>query len=144
MDLSPLLFAIYLNDFENHVSQYYNGLELLSNEANDRFGNGDFEVQLRLYLLLYADNTVILSENPKELQLSLNAVKTYCTKQHNTVNPNKTKIVIFSRGKVRKYPVFTFGDDHIEVVSDYVYLGTTFNYNGQFKKAICKQRRILC
>lgn len=80
MDLSPLLFAIYLNDFGNHVSQYYNGLELLSNEVNDRFGNGDFEVQLRLYLLLYADNTVILSETPKELQLSLNAVKTYCTK----------------------------------------------------------------
>ena len=44
MDLSPLLFAIYLNDFENHVSQYFNGLELLSNEVNDRFGNGDFEV----------------------------------------------------------------------------------------------------
>lgn len=58
---------------------------------------------------------------------------------HLTVNTNKTKIVIFSKGKVKKYPVFRFGDTEIDVISDYVYLGTTFNFNNSFNKAICKQ-----
>ena len=50
-----------------------------------------------------------------------------------------TKIVIFSRGKVRKAPTFLFGGDEICVCDDYVYLGTTFNYNNSLKKAINKQ-----
>ena len=47
--------------------------------------------------------------------------------------------MIFSRGKVRKYPVFKYGNGIINVVHDFVYLGVKFNYNGNFKKAISKQ-----
>ena len=46
---------------------------------------------------------------------------------------------MFSQGKVKKHPVFLFGNDQLDVVSDYVYLGTKFNYNGSFNKAIAKQ-----
>ena len=38
-----------------------------------------------------------------------------------------TKVVVFSRGKI------------VEVVDEYVYLGTTFNYNNKFRKAQVKQ-----
>ena len=38
-----------------------------------------------------------------------------------TVNTEE-KIVIFSRGKVRKYPIFKFDDSNIGVVQDYVHL----------------------
>ena len=48
------------------------------------------------------------------------------------MNTTKTKIVIFSRGKVRRYPYFVFGTDTIDVVDDYVYLGVKLNYNGGF------------
>ena len=51
----------------------------------------------------------------------------------------KTKIVIFSRGKVRRYPDFVFGSDKLDVVDEYVYLGVKFNYNGKYKKMIQKQ-----
>ena len=88
---------------------------------------------------MYADDTIILSENEAQLQLSLNVVHTYCTQWKLTVNTDKTKIIIFSRGKVRKFPVFSFGENNISVVSDYVYLGVTFNYNNKFAKAIKKQ-----
>jgi len=40
---------------------------------------------------------------------------------------------------VRRYPVFTFGNSELQVVDDYTYLGTVFNYNGRFNKAITKQ-----
>jgi hypothetical protein len=56
-----------------------------------------------------------------------------------SVNSSKTKIVIFSRGKVRNKPNFYFGNDLIEICDDYTYLGVIFNYNGKFKKAINKQ-----
>lgn len=45
-----------------------------------------------------------------------------------TVNTDKTKIVIFSHAKVREYPDFMFVSDKIEVVDEYVYLGTAKEY----------------
>ena len=69
----------------------------------------------------------------------IDAFNKYCKKWSLKVNINKTKVVIFSRGKIRKLPVFRFGNDILKIVDDYVYLGTTFNYNHHFKKAQNKQ-----
>ena len=46
---------------------------------------------------------------------------------------------MFSRGKVNRYPIFSYGDDIIEVVSEYVYPSVTINYNNEFVKAMRKQ-----
>ena len=40
---------------------------------------------------------------------------------------------------VRKYPSFQYGNDSIEVVSDYVYLGVKMACNNKFSKAMKKQ-----
>ena len=48
-------------------------------------------------------------------------------------------VVIFSRGKVRRYPDFVFGSDKLDVVDEYVYLCVKLNYNGKYKKMIQKQ-----
>ena len=56
-----------------------------------------------------------------------------------SVNIAKSKIIVFSRGKVRRFSSFKYGFDVIEVVSDYVYLGITMNYNNKFDKAMKKQ-----
>ena len=49
------------------------------------------------------------------------------------------KIIVFSRGKVRRIPTFHNSTHVVEVASDYVYLGITINYNNKFEKAIRKQ-----
>ena len=72
----------------------------------------------------------------KELQLALDSVHEYCTLYNLTVNTIETKIRVFCRGKVKRYPIFSYGDDIIEVVSDYVYLGVTMNYNNEFVKGM--------
>ena len=133
-NLSPILFAIYLNDFQSSMCKSYQGLNELSCDVEN-----ELETFMKLYVLLYADDTVVLAESANELQLALNELNEYCQKWSLAVNVHKTKIVIFSRGKVRKYPRFTLGSNEIEVKDDYVYLGVTFNYNGSFKKAISKQ-----
>ena len=137
--MSPLLFAIFLNDFENFVGNYYDGLKYLSEEIRARLSDDDVDVYLRLFTLLYADDTVVLAESDTELQNALNAVHDYCQTWYITINITKTKVVIFSKGKIRKFPIFKFGNDSVEVTSDYVYLGTTFNYNNKFNKARTKQ-----
>ena len=133
-NLSPVLFAIYLNDFNVHMKSSLQGLKTLDNDAQK-----ELETFMRLYVLLYADDTIILAETADELQDALNGLAEYCKKWHLKVNIAKTKIVIFSRGKVRKYPKFLMDSNEIEVVEQYVYLGVLFNYNGSFKKAIHKQ-----
>ena len=137
-NLSPLLFAIFLNDFEYSISRKYKGLNDLATDINHYLSDGDVEHFLRIFALLYADDTIVLAESPEQLQLALNAVHEYCENWDLTVNTNKTKIVIFSKGRVTSYPAFVFGHRNIEVVDDYVYLGVVFNYNGKFHKAIAK------
>ena len=41
---------------------------------------------------------------------------------------------MFSKGKIRKLKNVKFGDNAIDIVDDYVPLGTTFNYNGPLAK----------
>ena len=130
-NLSPLLFAIYLNDFENFLSEQFDGIKLCNPD--------DIECFVKLFVLLYADDTIVMADSPQQLQSALNALHEYCNRWQLTVNVSKTKIVIFSRGKVRKYQDFTFGEGKLEVVQDYIYLGSKFNYNGKFNKAISKQ-----
>ena len=50
---------------------------------------------LKLFVLLYADDTIILAENEIELQLALNKVYEYCMMFKLSVNITKTKIIVF-------------------------------------------------
>ena len=85
---------------------------------------------------MYADDTVVLAESKDEMQKSLNTLHEYCEEWKLKINVTKTKIMIFSRGKIRNLPDLMFGNTKIEVVFEYNYLGIILNYNGNFTKAI--------
>ena len=53
-NLSPILFAMLINEFKNDLSTQYNGVHL-----NQSY-NTDIELQLKLFTLLYADDTIVL------------------------------------------------------------------------------------
>ena len=93
------------------------------------------EFVLYLFLLLYADDTVILAECPEDLQRALDILKTYYEFWGLDINVRKTKVMIFSRGKIRKMPKFYFNEEIVDVVWDYKYLGVKCNDNNKFKKA---------
>ena len=128
--LSPSLFALFLNDLEQFVSCQYNGLASL----NQLFEDNDDQLVtfIKLFILLYADDTVILAEDAVQLQKALDAMCEYSNLYKLKINTSKTKVVIFSRGKVKKYPNFTLGNETLEVVGQYTYLGIVFNFNGLF------------
>ena len=131
-NLSPLLFSIFLNDLEAFLQKDSDGISV-------EFQEDKLECFIKLYTLLYADDTILISESKEDLQRMLNSLHQYCNLWSLQVNISKTKIIIFSRGSVKNVPKWYFGDIEIEVVPDYAYLGVLFNYNGSFKKPILKQ-----
>ena len=71
--------------------------------------------------------TVVMAETTEELQSALKATWDYCQTWHSTVNTSKTKVVIFSRGKVRPHPNVLFGQRKLYVTDNYVCIGTSLN-----------------
>ena len=90
-NLSPLLFALFINDFNEFLSLKYDGLSGLNNLFTELSRNDEILTYLRLYILLYADDTIIMAENPYQLQLTLNALNKYCQTWKLMINLNKTK-----------------------------------------------------
>ena len=139
-NLSPLLFAIYLNDLHSFISSSVQGLPLLAKEIdNAKDDNADEELMLKLFILLYADDTVICSESAEGLQVALDAMSTYCEKWSLQINSNKTKVMVFSRGKIKKLPKLKYRNENLEVVFGFQYLGIWFNYNNKFSITQKKQ-----
>ena len=95
----------------------------------------DLVSYLKLYILMYADDTVLLAESPEDLQKNLDNLNEYCNNFDLKINTSKTKIFIFSRGKLKNIPSFKFADIKHDVVNDYNYLGVTFNFNAKFNVA---------
>ena len=82
--MSPILYSLYVNDFEMSFI---------------REGCQSIDIQLiNLFILMYADDTVLIAESPEGLQNMLNALNNYCTEWNLTVNVQKTKIMVFRNG----------------------------------------------
>lgn len=127
-NLSPLLFSIYLNDLENYL--FENSCKGINYKHNL-----NENILLKIIVLLYADDTILVAENPQDLQNNLNNFHKYCETWKLSVNLNKTKIVVFgSRGNVNMR--FMYGDQLIEIVNEYKYLGLIFKPNGKFSHTI--------
>lgn len=129
--LSPILFSLYVNDFE---------MEFLCK------GNIPIQIQeLNLFVLMYADDMVIFSETAHELQEMLNTLFSYTSVWDLTVNVQKTKIVIFRNGgKIHNNERWHLNGEPIEVVDSFTYLGLLLQYNGKFnntQKQLASQGR---
>ena len=110
------------------------GLKEIRNLTTQTFEN-NLCALLKLYILLYADDTVLLAESPKDLHNSINLMEEYCHLWKLKINVSKSKVTVFSRGKIRNRPEFSFGENKLDVVDHYKYLGVSFNFNGKFTLA---------
>ena len=117
--LSPLLFNLYLNDlafsFDNVLSDPF----VLPNGT-------------RLNSPLYADDLIISSRSKLGLQNCLNVLSSYCNSWMLRINPKKTKIMIFQRCTRKCEHNFRIGNEVIDVVQNYTYLGTRITSSGNF------------
>ena len=117
--LSPILFSLYVNDFESFFISHC---------------NSHYEFQdLSLFLMLYADDMVLFSETVHGLQDLLNNLEKYSDKWKLTVNTEKTKVVVFRKGGiVNGNEKWTYHGRDLDVVNEFIYLGIKFKFNNKF------------
>ena len=86
--------------------------------------------------LLYADDLVLMSENPNDMQILLNNLEAYCRKWHLLINSQKSKVMVMNakRGSSVSDNEFVIGDDKLEVVDSYKYLGHVLCNSGNIHK----------
>ena len=95
----------------------------------------ELSMYLKLFVVLYADDTVLMSETQADLQKQLDALKEYCDTWKLKVNVPKSKIVIFSKGRPLQNVSFKYADIVLEIVEEFTYLGVLFSRTGSFTKA---------
>ena len=83
--LSPILFSLYVNDFEMCF-------------IKDNCTSIDIQL-INLFLLMYADDMVILSETPEGLQKMLDSLSNYTKKWKLKVNVQKLKLLFLGMGE---------------------------------------------
>lgn len=127
-NLSPLLFALYMNDLEQFlIDTNIIGLKTINDDLVK-----ELDVYMKLFLLLYADDTVLMSESKDDLQYMLNNFCVFCKQWKLSVNVSKTKVVIFSKGRLPKNVSFNMDGKNIEIVNAFKYLGVFFSRSGSF------------
>ena len=73
--ITCLLFTLFINDFSKYIQGEYRGLSI--HNCNPTLLDNDIAM-LNMFVLLYADDTIVLAENACELQKALDAVHDYC------------------------------------------------------------------
>ncbi len=86
-------------------------------------------------MLAYADDLVLIAENPKDLQKLINILQSWCYRWRLSVNIDKTKIMHFrnTNSPLTDF-VFTYNERIIECVSEYKYLGILLDEHMNFSK----------
>ena len=99
-NLSPLLFALFLNDLDTLFSKEKGGtihyIDKLYNDCNNYVSR-----MLNLFVILYADDTVIMAENECGMQRNLNLLNEYCNCNGLRDNISKTKMMVFARSNTK-------------------------------------------
>ena len=108
--ISPKVFAEYLHDLQIYLQPKF-GMVLDENIVR---------------YIIYADDLVLCSDTSEGLQEQIDGLYKFCCKWHMIVSLSKPKVLIFNQ-KSNDGRVFKVGDNHIEVVNEYKYLGFIFN-----------------
>lgn len=136
-NLSPVLFSLFLNDLEAYLFQKQSKGIVIDVDSED------FTLFLKLIILLYADDTVILAEDAHSMQKSLDDFYTYCNEWKLKINTDKSKVIVFGTRKNNQF-AFSIGPNRLDIVDSYKYLGVFFSRSGSFltaRKHIATQAR---
>ena len=116
---SPLLFMMFVNDIKRSINDDINDLFTIN--------------ELKIFLTLYADDQAVFGKSPASLQSLLTDIENYCNLWGLKINTEKTKIVIFEKGRRTNHDFYIY-NTRLEVVEYFTYLGLSLFKNGSFKR----------
>ena len=124
--LSPMLFSLFINEIAPSVEQQQgmHGIQLLPG-------------LVEIFLLLFADDIVLISDTPRGLQNQLDVLSSACKDLFLHINTDKTKVMVFRKGGFwGKHEKWHLNGKNIEVVNEYTYLGYTFTTKMSVTKGV--------
>ena len=121
--LSPTLFNIFIAD-------------LCTSLTNDAAHGLHLDGKSVISNIIWADDIVLLSSTKEGLQYQLDQLSLFSIENHLTVNINKTKCMCFNKGGRLIKNFFKLGQDVLEDVSSFKYLGFLVTCNGNLGKGI--------
>jgi hypothetical protein len=120
-------------------------LDALEGRLDDRECDAPALVDMHVWLLLFANGLILMSESEVGLQQQLDALQQFCAEHGLTVNLNKTKVMVFNF--VDPCQEFVFEGDIIKCVQTFKYLGilleTTSNLDSAMEHLIAASRHLL-
>jgi len=111
--LSPVLFCIFINEFAKLLAEHKLGVNI----CDVRIGN-----------LFWADDIVLIANNEHELQKMLDLAATFANSWHLSFNHTKSNVLIVGK-KLNPHRLWQLGNDVINEVDKYKYLGVIFSRN---------------
>ena len=124
--LSPTLFSAYINDIVSH------------SDAVEEMGV--FLNNVRVTVLKYTDDLVLIATSATSLQKGLNALQEYCEDNELIVNTNKSKVMCFAKKQPKYIQKVKYNEQTLERVEEFKYLGVTFSSQNKFQHGL----EILC
>jgi hypothetical protein len=97
---------------------------------------------MQIFMLLFADDTVLFSYSLSGLQALLNKLHNYCVKWNITVNTAKTVAMVCKSGNNQERFDVYYDNTRLNVVNKFCYLGVMLTSNGKFynvQKALSEQ-----
>ena len=76
-----------------------------------------------VFVLLFADDMILFSNSPDELQTLLNRLHSYSSHWGLKVNTAKTKVCVFQKQHQNIVKVWKYNNEELEVVDSFCYLG---------------------
>ena len=93
--------------------------------------------EFSLFVLCYADDKVIITENEDNMQLGLDYILVWCKRWRMKVNTKKTKVMhVCGKPCKSTQAIFNLDGTELELVSKYKYLGFFFNEHMDMREGI--------
>lgn len=120
--LSPLLFNIFIADFEEFFRRRgFRGVRLSQT--------------LNVLTLAFADDMLLFASSWTDAKEKLDTLREYCELNSLSVNTEKTEVVMFRRpGRGKRNRPLMLGKSEIKITPTYTYLGVLISSSGKFSQ----------
>ncbi|KAL4854621.1 LINE-1 reverse transcriptase [Chlorella vulgaris] len=122
--LSPILFGLYLDDFESGLVQQAAAAALPHWESGETVPP-----------LFYADDQALLATTPAGLRFQLGYLENYCAAWGLTVNIKKTQVMVFCGRGAAGQESFRYAGHAVDTVPTFRYLGVHMHCRQSFVSA---------
>lgn len=109
-------------------------------------GSGVSVGMLVIWILLYADDALLVAESEEKLQEMLNRLEESTKKMDLRINISKTKVMVFG-GENGDASEITLNGEKLERVKDFIYLGRMYqedgNIDGEIERRVAAGRKVV-